>query len=73
MIDGIDIALVSDVGTPNISDPGYKISESRKSGINIVSIPGPCSIVAALSISGLPANRFFMKVFYQKKKGRKKV
>ena len=69
MIGGIDIALVSDAGTPNISDPGYKIiSESRKSGINIVSIPGPCSIVAALSISGLPANRFFMKVFYRRKR-----
>ena len=73
LIDGIDIALVSDAGTPNISDPGYKIiSESRKSGINIVSIPGPCSIVAALSISGLPANRFFYEGFLPKKKGRKK-
>ena len=73
MIGGIDIALVSDAGTPNISDPGYRIiSESRKSGINIVSIPGPCSIVAALSISGLPANRFFYEGFLPKKKGRKK-
>lgn len=73
LIGGIDIALVSDAGTPNISDPGYRIiSESRKSGINIVSIPGPCSIVAALSISGLPANRFFYEGFLPKKKGRKK-
>ena len=73
LISGIDIALVSDAGTPNISDPGYKIiSESRKSEISIISIPGPCSIIAALSISGLPANRFFYEGFLPKKKGRKK-
>ena len=57
--DGLNIALVSDAGTPLVSDPGYKLIQILKSlNINIETIPGPCSIIAALTISGLPSDRF---------------
>ena len=57
--DGLNIALVSDAGTPLVSDPGYKLIQNLKSlNINIETIPGPCSIIAALTISGLPSDRF---------------
>tara|TARA_Y100001970_G_scaffold184272_1_gene224135 strand:- start:634 stop:1320 length:687 start_codon:yes stop_codon:yes gene_type:complete len=68
---GSDVALVSDAGTPCISDPGYLlINESRKRGIEINAIPGPSSPIAALSISGLPSERFVFEGFLPKKKGR---
>jgi len=70
---GEDVALVSDAGTPCISDPGYRIvNKAQKSKISVKSIPGPSSVLAALSISGLPSNRFFFEGFLPKKKGRKK-
>lgn len=54
-----DIALVSDAGTPLISDPGYKlVSQALKRGIRVVSIPGPTAAIAALTSSGLPTNQF---------------
>ena len=53
--DNKNIALVSDAGTPCISDPGYKIVNAAKiEGINVITIPGPSSVISALSISGLP-------------------
>jgi 16S rRNA (cytidine1402-2'-O)-methyltransferase len=56
---GQDIALISDAGTPLISDPGFKIVRAlRRAGIRITPVPGPCSPIVALSASGLPTDRF---------------
>lgn len=72
--DGKDLALVSDAGTPGISDPGNKlIDEIIKifgDEIKIAPIPGPCAAVAALSISGFPTDEFVFLGFPPHKKGR---
>jgi 16S rRNA (cytidine1402-2'-O)-methyltransferase len=61
---GEDVALVSDAGTPGISDPGFRlIREALKLGFKIVPIPGPSALVAALSASGLPTHRFLFLGF----------
>ena len=66
------VALVSDAGTPCISDPGYRIVNlAKRSGIEVVTIPGASAVTAALSISGLPTDHFFFEGFLPKKKGRK--
>ena len=71
--DNKDIALVSDAGTPCISDPGYRIVNAAKiEGINVITIPGPSSVISALSISGLPSDKFYFEGFLPKKKGRNK-
>ena len=59
---GNDIALISDAGTPLISDPGYLlVNKAIKEGVMVIPIPGPSSLIAALSVSGLPLDKF---VFY---------
>lgn len=56
---GLKVALVSDQGTPTISDPGYRLVRlCRESGVPVIPIPGPSAIVAALSVSGLPTDAF---------------
>jgi 16S rRNA (cytidine1402-2'-O)-methyltransferase len=53
------VALVSDAGTPLISDPGYKlVRDARAAGVNVVTVPGPSAVVAALTLAGLPTDRF---------------
>ena len=61
---GKSVALVSDAGTPNISDPGFRIvRECRRRGLRVSPIPGACALVAALCASGLPTNAFFYAGF----------
>ncbi len=61
---GEDVALVSDAGTPGISDPGYRLVRAAvESSITVVTVPGPSAIIAALSISGLPIDEFTFKGF----------
>jgi 16S rRNA (cytidine1402-2'-O)-methyltransferase len=56
---GRDVALVSDAGTPGISDPGYRlVRDARAEGLPVVPVPGPSAVIAALSVSGLPTDRF---------------
>ncbi|MDE6383315.1 MAG: 16S rRNA (cytidine(1402)-2'-O)-methyltransferase [Paramuribaculum sp.] len=68
---GEDIALISDAGTPGISDPGFLLSrECRKRGIEVITLPGPTAFVPALVDSGLPIDRFTFEGFLPQKKGR---
>jgi 16S rRNA (cytidine1402-2'-O)-methyltransferase len=69
---GNNIALVSDSGTPLISDPGFRlVKELRENNIEIESIPGPSALVAALSISGLPTDNFTFLGFLPKGSGKR--
>jgi 16S rRNA (cytidine1402-2'-O)-methyltransferase len=62
--DGLDVALVTDAGTPAVSDPGYRLVRAcRLRGIHVVAIPGPSAAIAALSISGLPSDEFLFVGF----------
>lgn len=67
---GKDIALVSDAGTPTISDPGFKlVRECIKEGIRVESIPGPSSVTSSLVVSGLPTDKFFFLGYLPRKPG----
>ena len=69
---GDNIALISDAGTPCISDPGYRLVHSaRKMDIEVITIPGPSAVIAALSISGIPTDHYYFEGFLPAKKGRK--
>lgn len=62
--EGKSVALVSDAGTPSISDPGFRIvRQSRKHNIPVIPIPGPSAAITALSVSGFPTNGFFFVGF----------
>lgn len=72
LLSGQSIALVSDAGTPGISDPAYRIvRESIDQGVTVVPIPGASALLAALVVSGLPVNSFVFEGFLPLKKGRK--
>jgi len=61
---GEAIALVSDAGTPLVSDPGYQlVCAAREAGCGVVPLPGPVALIAALSVSGLPSDRFIFEGF----------
>lgn len=68
---GESIALISDAGTPGISDPGFMLSrECRRLGVDVITLPGPTAFVPALVNSGLPCDRFVFEGFLPQKKGR---
>ena len=71
---GEAVALISDAGTPLISDPGYRlVAEAAAAGVSVIPIPGPSSVLAALTASGLPTDRFFYAGFPPAKAGARRA
>ncbi len=71
--EGQDVALVSDAGTPGISDPGFRlIKKAVEENVDIVPIPGPSAVIAALSVAGLPTDAFLFKGFLPHKSKRRR-
>ena len=69
LCEGLVISLVSDAGTPSISDPGFELIKNNKNRFNIIPIPGPSSLTSALSVSEIPINNFVFLGFLSKKQG----
>ncbi len=68
LLEGRSVALISDAGTPGISDPGYRlVKDARDRGLTVLPVPGPSAAIAALSVSGLPTDRFLFVGFLPKK------
>ena len=73
LLQGESAALITDAGTPGISDPGYTlVRDAVDAGVDVIPIPGPTALVAALSASGLRMDRFVFEGFLPLKKGRQK-
>jgi 16S rRNA (cytidine1402-2'-O)-methyltransferase len=71
--EGRSVALVTDAGTPGISDPGFLlVREARAAGVPVVPVPGPAAVAAALSAAGVPADRFVFEGFPPVKPGRRR-
>ena len=67
---GAKLALVSDAGTPLVSDPGFRlVQEALERGVHVTSVPGPSAVLAALVVAGLPTDRFFFEGFLPHKSG----
>jgi 16S rRNA (cytidine1402-2'-O)-methyltransferase len=71
---GLSVALVSDAGTPLISDPGFKlVREVCAAGYDVIALPGPSSVLAALSVAALPTDRFFFEGFLPPKQNARRA
>ncbi len=74
LAEGAAIALVSDAGTPLVSDPGYKlVRAARERGFAVTAAPGASAVLAALAVSGLPTDRFFFEGFLPAKEGQRRA
>jgi len=70
---GLTVGVVTNAGTPTISDPGFKLVRAcREAGLNVVTVPGVSAVIAALSVSGLPTDKFLFLGFLPKKSGKKR-
>ena len=70
--EGKDIALITDAGTPGISDPGEElVRQCHEAGITVTALPGACALINALIISGQPTRRFVLKHFFHQIKRKK--
>jgi 16S rRNA (cytidine1402-2'-O)-methyltransferase len=71
---GAKLALVSDAGTPLVSDPGFKlVQEALNEGVHVSAVPGPSAVLAALVVTGLPTDRFFFEGFLPHKSGARRA
>ncbi|MFL9814650.1 16S rRNA (cytidine(1402)-2'-O)-methyltransferase [Stutzerimonas sp. VN223-3] len=74
LLAGDDVALISDAGTPLISDPGYHlVRRARAAGMQVVPLPGACALIAALSAAGLPSDRFIFEGFLPAKQAARRT
>ncbi len=74
LLQGSTLALVTDAGTPAISDPGYRLVRAAlEAGCTVRTVPGPCAMVAALSIAGIPTDRFVFEGFLPVRNGPRKA
>lgn len=72
LVSGETLALVSDAGTPCVSDPGYKlVRDARAAGVDVRAVPGACAVTAFISVAGLPSDRFQFVGFAPRKTGEK--
>ena len=72
LLGGESFALVTDAGTPTISDPGYRVVRATvAAGIRVVPVPGPCAAVTALAASGLPTDAFLFRGFLPRRRGKR--
>ena len=72
LVEGRSVALVTDAGTPGVSDPGFLlVREARAAGVSVVPVPGPSAVATLLSVAGLPADRFVFDGFLPVKPGRR--
>ena len=70
---GAAVALVSDAGTPLVSDPGFKlVRAAREAGLSVTTLPGASAVLAALTVAGLPTDRFFFEGFLPAKEGQRR-